>query len=217
MTSIAGKPQSSRGRGFTVTELLVVMVIMTMLAGLAVPNFARSLETERLRAGGRLAVSMIQLARSRAITGHAHTRLLLDRQQNQLRITQLVQPQQNEMVSLTATSDQPTWEELRDNLAQARALPGGVKIVYVGNVGAQANSRSSNATSSSSSVLDRDVPGSESLLFRPDGTADDAIVVLEGARSEQLGISIDRIKLTPRILEPEELQRLGLVGLGKTQ
>ncbi len=53
---------------------MVVMVIMVLLAGLAVPSFTGSLRTERLRAGARIVVSAVQIARGRAVAEACFTR-----------------------------------------------------------------------------------------------------------------------------------------------
>lgn len=193
-TSTTGRPRRSSAGGFTVTELLVVMVIMALLAGLAVPSFARSLQSERLRTGARTVVSMVQLARTRAITRHTFTRLSIDYDQGLLTIEELQQP--DAMASgagslASAGSQQPTWVEQRDSLGRPRSLPGGVRITYAGG-------DPTAATGGSATRVD-------ALTFRPDGSTDDAMLLLEGYQSERLGVAVRKTRLQARLLTPEEM------------
>jgi prepilin-type N-terminal cleavage/methylation domain-containing protein len=192
-TSTTGRPRRSSARGFTVTELLVVMVIMALLAGLAVPSFARSLQSERLRTGARTVVSMVQLARTRAITRHTFTRLRIDYDEGLLTIEELSQPdvmsgRAGSMAS--AESRQPTWVEQRDSLGRPRSLPGGVRLTYAGG----------DPTAGAGSATRADA-----LTFRPDGSTDDAMLMLQGYQGERLGVAVQRARLQARLLTPEEM------------
>ena len=53
--------------GFTMVEVLVVMVILTILLGLAIPGFTRWLPNYRLRGAARDLYSNLQLAKAGAI------------------------------------------------------------------------------------------------------------------------------------------------------
>lgn len=204
MTSSVGKPQPS-SRGFTVTELMVVMVIMTLLAGLAVPNFARSLESERLRLGGRMVIGMMELARSRAIAGHVHTRLVLDRQEGRVSLESLSQPtsgSQSGSSTLSAEQSVATWEEMTDNLAQARALPNGVTVASV--------TKAEQSVGNTMAAVETEDADQDTVLFRPDGTSESVLVTLDGAREDdRLVIQLEKAKLMPRVLDLEEVEKLG--------
>ena len=54
-------------RGFTMVEVLVVMVILTILMGIAIPGFTRWLPNYRLRGAARDLYSNLQLAKAGAI------------------------------------------------------------------------------------------------------------------------------------------------------
>jgi|CXWL01.1.fsa_nt_gi prepilin-type N-terminal cleavage/methylation domain-containing protein len=59
--------RSSRRRGFTLLETLVVLAIMSILMLLTMPSFMRMLKRERLIGAAREAASMLRFARSEAV------------------------------------------------------------------------------------------------------------------------------------------------------
>jgi type II secretory pathway pseudopilin PulG len=177
---------------------MVVMVIMVLLAGLAVPQFVGSMRAERLRTAGRMVVSTAELARSRAVSEARLTRLEFDYENGRLTVYRYLQDPEQEQ--------EPYWEPMTDNLAQARELPGGITIEYVGD--------------------DPDMSPAErveELIFRPDGSSDQAFIVLEGYDEEILVVEVDDIRFMPRVLDVssrDELNRmapeeLGLNGMGR--
>jgi prepilin-type N-terminal cleavage/methylation domain-containing protein len=60
-----------RQHGFTVLELLMVLVIASVLMGIAVPSFQSWLPTLRLSNAARQVATDLQLARMRAISSNA--------------------------------------------------------------------------------------------------------------------------------------------------
>jgi type IV fimbrial biogenesis protein FimT len=56
-----------RSRGFTVVELMIVMVILAILGAVAMPNLDKALTNQRLRNAATDFVSALLLARSEAI------------------------------------------------------------------------------------------------------------------------------------------------------
>jgi type IV fimbrial biogenesis protein FimT len=66
------KAKGLRGdQGFTMVEVLVVMVILTILMGMAIPGFIRWLPNYRLRGAARDLYSNLQLAKAGAIKERA--------------------------------------------------------------------------------------------------------------------------------------------------
>ncbi|MDX1483410.1 MAG: GspH/FimT family pseudopilin [Alphaproteobacteria bacterium] len=65
--------------GFTLLELLVVLSIIALMLGLAVPRFAGVLPGARLDSGARELASGLREARSRAVALNREVRFTLDR------------------------------------------------------------------------------------------------------------------------------------------
>ncbi len=59
--------RTSLHRGFSLVELIAVIAIILVLAGVAAPNFIRALYNARLRGAGNDIASMVQLCRIRAV------------------------------------------------------------------------------------------------------------------------------------------------------
>ena len=66
------------GKGFTLVEILLVVVLIGVSLGVAVPIFARSARGARLRQSGRSVLAMHQQAHSRAVLGQCYAALFFD-------------------------------------------------------------------------------------------------------------------------------------------
>lgn len=61
----------SKSKGFTLTELLIIVIVIGAAASMAYPNFDRAVNRLKIRNSARHMVSMMRLARSYAITNKA--------------------------------------------------------------------------------------------------------------------------------------------------
>jgi type IV fimbrial biogenesis protein FimT len=67
-----------KNSGFTITELMITIAIIAILASLAIPNFIAWLPNYRLRSGAEEIQSTLQFARVRAIKQNAPARVSFD-------------------------------------------------------------------------------------------------------------------------------------------
>jgi prepilin-type N-terminal cleavage/methylation domain-containing protein len=67
-----------RDRGFTLLELIVTMMIISLSVGLAMPNIARSMEGVRVRAQIAGFSAMLRHGRELAISAHASHTVVVD-------------------------------------------------------------------------------------------------------------------------------------------
>jgi prepilin-type N-terminal cleavage/methylation domain-containing protein len=76
-------------RGFTMIELMLVIVIMLLTTTLAIPAFIKSLRGARLRTSARTVVMMHRHARAMAVLQQKQVAVLYDVQKNEIEIVWL--------------------------------------------------------------------------------------------------------------------------------
>jgi type IV fimbrial biogenesis protein FimT len=84
-SSIKRGPAARSSQGFTFIELLIVITVMAVLLGLAVPSMARIIDSTRLTSHSNAFLSAMYLARSEAIKRNG--RVALCKSDNGLRCT----------------------------------------------------------------------------------------------------------------------------------
>jgi Tfp pilus assembly protein FimT len=164
---------------------MVVMLIMTMLAGIAVPRFVGSLREERLRTASRIVATMVLMARGRAASEARPTRLQFDYDQGTIDVVRLGDAEPGE---------EAQWEQMPDSLAQQQKLPEAVTLYYVG---------------PDPSMGER--MRETELDFRPDGSAEAAYIVLRGYGEAVRVIAVDEIRFKPRVPDIDTVQELSML------
>ena len=152
-----------RGGGFTLVELTVVVIIISVLAGMIAPRFAGSIGSTALRESARRLLVAAQYARDFAVTRRRACRLVIDSKQRRYVLECEAEP-----------DAQPgEFTALRAGPVRAGALSRGVRFgqVRVEGLGPR-----------------RAEP--DRICFEPGGGADDAVVeITDGRRVYSLTVS----------------------------
>ena len=127
----AGTPPSgaqpavrARESGVTMLELLIVLSIMAVLAGLVLPMLGSGVSSGELKAATRQVAAGLRLARSEAVATRNETRVLLDLERRTFRVDPDVRehalPRQIDLKLYTAQSD-----IVSDKVGSIRFFPDG--------------------------------------------------------------------------------------------
>ena len=81
----AGHPRQARG-GFTLIEILMVVIIVGVASAIAVPTFSRSLRGAKMRNSSRTILMMHRHAQSKAVLGQRYMVLLFDARKQTLEL-----------------------------------------------------------------------------------------------------------------------------------
>ena len=112
---------SERHGGFTLLELLVVLVLIVVLSSVVTVNIGPALREARLRAGARQLLAQLQYARSVAITQQTTAAVLFDTTREGTSV----------MTLSTGADGAGTWQPDTSAAGRFRALPNGVQLATV--------------------------------------------------------------------------------------
>jgi prepilin-type N-terminal cleavage/methylation domain-containing protein len=179
-------------RAHTLTELLVVLTILGLFAGIALPRVIGSLMRTRLETALGAIRSDLTFARARAVSSGLRHQVLMDTETGELR----VEPFRPEQM---AAADQAQAVDQRPALTDT--LPQSVRVTSwnVSPLGALQGV----PTAGQDGAAGGD---GAPILFYPEGRSDDAMIVLEDNEGTRRGLRIDGFSGEIRELQPEELQ-----------
>ncbi|MBF0199691.1 MAG: hypothetical protein HQL32_18380, partial [Planctomycetes bacterium] len=171
-TSIIAKRQS-----FTLVELLMVTIILSMGVYLATPNMMGSYRKARLEKAAREIVLANRYARILAIEEQTPIHLKIDMEKNELQIIKPVATQSQSFSSEGVLSDEgddlgesSTSQASKDPLFKVKKISDDIRIFQVQIIPLGQNEEQSLADSSQ---IDK-----HQITFRPDGSNDKATIVL---------------------------------------
>lgn len=154
LTSETGNKASARSgdRGFTLLELALVLVVMSLVAALTYPAMLRGRTAFHLRAVGRDVIGALRSARETAVT-----------------------EQKVMMVQVDSQAQRLTVSDDAGDGARSLAMPGDVRLEVASNSG-------------------EPVPDGQIMIrFLPNGSADDAQILLRSETGAVLRIVTDAI------------------------
>lgn len=188
------------GGGFTLVELMVVLTILLLLAGLTAPSFVRQHYEAKLRAAARDLVALMQYARSQAVVEGTTYRLNIDRDGGRVWITYY----QDE--SAETAGDEPRYVQDESVLGASRRLPEGVTIREL-QLGDEALAQLSDEALEEINALQAQLneEGTPFIAFGPRGTTDGARILLENDYGDRLAVSLDAITGRARVLAEDEI------------
>lgn len=189
------------GRAFTLVELLLVIVIMAITVGIAVPTFMRSYRGAKLRSSVRYLVMASRYARSIAVLQQVPVAMLLDTEKGRLRVIALSiaakkpedlfapeniertpEPEGEEQEGKAA--DKPKWEIVGE-IRVERQLVDGVRITAV--------------RSGKDDQELKESHGTYWVNYYPGGTCDAYIVEMVDDRGEKVVIVVDPMAATAKV------------------
>lgn len=189
----ARAPSRCRSSGFTLVELMVVMVLIGIMTAILLPEMKGTLEAEALQGTSRRVIEAVHLAYSRAVTLNQPHRVVLDAAAHRYRVEGRVAVEGGG-TAFRLVQGSPGAEgaiDARVTVAFRRPGEGSVGLV---------DADPAFGPDEGDPTTRMDGP----LLFYPDGTADGADVILEDRQGFRLALRLDATTARIRV---EELPR----------
>lgn len=167
---------ATRPRGFTLVELLLVVVISLTASGLAAVAFQRSFRATRIRVAARDVIAMGRYARAVAVLEERTVRLDLDLETGRIRLLRAEAPPTADAFRLAEEPNAARSPEAFLPVDRARRLPDGVRIV------AMEGGRPGEPTGNGDL---------RTLHFHPSGLSDDAEIDLEDTAGRRMRLRLE--------------------------
>jgi len=184
--------RNSRRRGFSLIELMVVLVLIGIMTALIIPQMKGTYEEALLRSTGRTLVDVFNLASSHAITLNQLHRVRIDRKLSRYRVEKPVQAGGSGSGFVSAP-EIPGGEGAIDSRIEIKIQPAGDAQADPSEQGPPADPGND----------PRKPTDDQSIAFYPDGTADGAEILLRDRDGFRLALRINPVTARVRIIELE--------------
>lgn len=171
-----GNDANDRRRGFTLLELLVVLVLMSLMTALAAPRLAGTLSATTARTSAKRIATALRHARNLAASEKAV--YVAAFQPDAARVTVGRMPESGRLRAILETDDPPLID------SRGFTLPEGVRIESVAKALGEAEEE-----------------GAAAILFYPDGASSGGRVTVADEKGRQAVLSVDGIMGTVRLEE----------------
>lgn len=189
------RPSHRARSGFSLVELMVVLVLIAILTAMILPEMRGTFEGELLRSTSRELVRGLSLAHSQSVTLNQRHRLIIDRSKNQYRVERYARSRDEGVGYVPVRGISGTQGELSDRIK--------IEIQPVGDDAL--DDRRNSIEDQSTARQESDGPN-PIVEFRPDGTADAVEIQLWDRMGFGLGLRVSPI--TSRV-QVNELERKG--------
>ncbi len=192
------KVHCSGSRGFTLLELMIVLVIMGVMLVFAGPRVAKNLGSLTLKTTAKKAAAYIRYARSQAVNTGSLYRVIFDAEKNRLIVLGTRQ--------IPAASDNATDEEdaeVEDNEEEEQpASDGGEKVLRMYSLPEEI--RFGEIIIGDAETEEDEGDRIYQMLFYPNGTAQGGEVILTDAKERTYSLTVDFLTGTVTIGEPTD-------------
>jgi type II secretion system protein H len=175
--------------GFTLIELMVVLVLIGIMAAMIIPEMRGTYESSLLRASSRQWMDVINLAYSRAVTGNQAHRVRLDRRLGEYFVERHISGGRGD-----------DFVPVQDDSSRGKIDP---RIIVEFR---QANSDFAGAGQQNAPEFPEDnasASGQETIGFYPDGTADACEIMLQDRDGFRLALRINPTTARVQVVELE--------------
>jgi type II secretion system protein H len=180
---------SSRHAGFTLVELMVVIVIIGIMTALMIPEMKGSFQDALLRSSSRELVNVFDLAYSRAVSLNQVRRVRFEEQTGRYEVEKQIQARGDD-VFVPADDVPENKGQLDARISIEFHQPGEFSSAENGDNGASVSAPVSG-------------PVESMIAFYPDGTADAGAMVLRDRQGYRLLLQINSITARVHVVEME--------------
>lgn len=216
--------RSQPQRGFTITELLLVLTLIGVLSAVSMPALKGFTTTRRLKASAYTLRSLLRFARDMAVTDRTTYLVVfdLDREQYWLASSETFNPStplrsaltaQNSTALAAIQNNANRISPTTGNAAQQAPLSRASGILGVPQAMEQSVTLDSIITNANGRTTQVD-SGATYIYFSSNATSEESLVYLRNARNQIMSVAVEAAsgRVLARQLAPAEIEMLGLAA-----